>query len=137
MDLFNEPEAWASLLERLDQIPVAELSAKWPKALSDLVDVLGAELKRSGMAESQAARLARRLAMAQAHYMGGRAYYIPTGDNLKAALRDRAIWDEFNGRNIDQLARKHGLSVPQTYAVVAAQRVLNRGRDQPDLFVSQ
>lgn len=71
MDLFNEPEAWASLLERLDQIPVAELSAKWPKALSELVDVLCAELKRSGMAESQAARLARRLAQAQAHYMGG------------------------------------------------------------------
>ncbi|WP_341536404.1 Mor transcription activator family protein [Aeromonas veronii] len=65
---------------------------------------------------------------------GGRAYYIPTGDHLKAALRDRAIWDEFNGRNIDQLARKHGLSVPQTYAVVAEQRQLTRLRYQPDLF---
>ncbi|MFM5201574.1 Mor transcription activator family protein [Aeromonas caviae] len=65
---------------------------------------------------------------------GGRAYYIPTGDHLKAALRDRAIWDEFNGRNIDQLARKHGLSVPQTYAVVAEQRQLTRRRHQPDLF---
>ena len=72
VDLFNEPEAWASQLER-------ELSAKWPKALSERLDVLCAELKRSGMAESQAARLARRLTMAQAHYMGGRAYYIPTG----------------------------------------------------------
>ncbi|MNV53510.1 Mor transcription activator family protein [compost metagenome] len=66
--------------------------------------------------------------------MGGRAYYIPTGEHLKAALRDRAIWDEFNGRNIDQLARKHGLSVPQTYAVVAEQRELTRRRNQFDLF---
>ncbi|MFL9598853.1 Mor transcription activator family protein, partial [Aeromonas veronii] len=73
----------------------------------------------------------------QAHYMGVRAYYIPTGEQLKAALPDTAIWDEFNGRNIDQLARKHGLSVPQTYAVVAAHRELTRRRQQPDLFGSQ
>ncbi|MFQ2325095.1 Mor transcription activator family protein [Aeromonas dhakensis] len=66
--------------------------------------------------------------------MGGRAYYIPTGDHLKAALRDHAIWDEFNGRNIDQLARKHGLSVPQTYAVVAEQRQLMRKRIQAESF---
>ncbi|MEZ6933193.1 MULTISPECIES: Mor transcription activator family protein [Aeromonas] len=49
---------------------------------------------------------------------------------------DRAIWDETNGRNIDQLARKHGLSVPQTYAVVAEQRQLTRRRIQPDWFQS-
>ncbi|MFB2712234.1 Mor transcription activator family protein [Aeromonas veronii] len=36
----------------------------------------------------------------------------------KLALRDRASLDEFNGRNIDQLARKHGLSVPLIYSVV-------------------
>lgn len=66
--------------------------------------------------------------------MGGRAYYIPTGEHLKAVLLDRAIWDEFNGRNIDQLARKHGLSVPQTYAVVAEQRQLTRRKMQRELF---
>ncbi|MGU5541723.1 Mor transcription activator family protein [Aeromonas hydrophila] len=49
-------------------------------------------------------------------------------------MRDRAIWDEFNGRNIDQLARKHGLSVPQTYAVVAEQRQLTKKRVQKDFF---
>ncbi|MGE6104128.1 Mor transcription activator family protein [Aeromonas veronii] len=122
------------LVDRLDQIPAPELTAKWPKALSELVDVLACELVRGGMAQEQAKAQARKLALVQAHYMGGRAYYIPTGDHLKAALRDRAIWDEFNGRNIDALARKHGLSVPQTYAVVAEQRQLTRLRYQPDLF---
>ncbi len=86
------------------------------------------------MEQDLAKAQARKLALVQAHYMGGRAYYIPTGDHLKAALRDRAIWDEFNGRNIDALARKHGLSVPQTYAVVAEQRLLARRRLQPELF---
>ena len=133
-DLFADHDDLAQLVDRLDQIPAPELVAKWPKALSELVDVLTLELTRGGMAPPQAQAQARKLALVQAHYMGGRAYYIPTGDNLKAALRDRAIWDEFNGRNIDQLARKHGLSVPQTYAVVAQQRALTRRRQQLDMF---
>ncbi|ASX11592.1 transcriptional regulator [Aeromonas dhakensis] len=134
-DLFADDHAsLGQLVDRLDQIPASELTAKWPKALSELVDVLACELVRGGMAQEQAKAQARKLALVQAHYMGGRAYYIPTGDHLKAALRDRAIWDEFNGRNIDQLARKHSLSVPQTYAVVAEQRELTRRRHQPDLF---
>ncbi|MGL4844383.1 MAG: Mor transcription activator family protein [Aeromonas veronii] len=137
-DLFADDHAsLGQLVDRLDQIPASELTAKWPKALSELVDVLACELVRGGMEPDLAKAQARKLALVQAHYMGGRAYYIPTGDHLKAALRDRAIWDEFNGRNIDQLARKHGLSVPQTYAVVAEQRELNRRRQQPDLFGSQ
>lgn len=124
-DLFADDHAsLGQLIDRLDQIPASELTAKWPKALAELVDVLACELVRGGMESDLAKAQARKLALVQAHYMGGRAYYIPTGDHLKAALRDRAIWDEFNGRNIDQLARKHGLSVPQTYAVVAHQRRL-------------
>ena len=134
-DLFADDHAsLGQLVDRLDQIPTTELTAKWPKALSELVDVLTCELVRGGMEPDLAKAQARKLALVQAHYMGGRAYYIPTGEHLKAALRDRAIWDEFNGRNIDQLARKHGLSVPQTYAVVAEQRQLTRLRYQPDLF---
>lgn len=134
-DLFADDHAsLGQLVDRLDQIPASELTAKWPKALSELVDVLACELARGGMAQEQAKAQARKLALVQAHYMGGRAYYIPTGDHLKAALRDRAIWDEFNGRNIDLLARRHGLSVPQTYAVVAEQRQLSRSRSQLDMF---
>ncbi|HHQ4739664.1 TPA: Mor transcription activator family protein [Aeromonas veronii] len=66
--------------------------------------------------------------------MGGRTYYIPTGDHLKAALRDWAIWGEFSERNIDQLARKHGLSVPQTYSIIATQRKLAAHRLQGALL---
>ena len=134
-DLFADDHAsLGQLVDRLDQIPASELTAKWPKALAELVDVLACELVRGGMEPDLAKAQARKLALVQAHYMGGRAYYIPTGEHLKAALRDRAIWDEFNGRNIDQLARKHGLSVPQTYAVVAQQRQLNRSRSQLEMF---
>jgi len=133
LDLFaDDHAALGQLADRLDQIPTAELKAKWPKALAEMVDVLSCELRRQGVAEP--ALTARKLMLVQAHYMGGRAYYLPTGDHLKAALRDRAIWDEFDGKNVDALARRHGLSVPQTYAVIAEQRKLCRKRHQPDMF---
>ncbi|AEB49293.1 Mor transcription activator family protein [Aeromonas veronii] len=106
-DLFADDHAsLGQLVDRLDQIPASELTAKWPKALAELVDVLACELVRGGMEPDLAKAQARKLALVQAHYMGGRAYYLPTGEHLKAALRDRAIWDEFNGRNIDVLARR-------------------------------
>lgn len=126
-DLFADDHAsLGQLVDRLDQIPPSELTAKWPKALAELVDVLACELGRGGMAPDIARAQARKLALVQAHYMGGRAYYIPTGDHLKAALRDRAIWDEFNGRNVEELSRVYNLSVPQIYAVLATQRRLMR-----------
>ncbi|MBV7596852.1 Mor transcription activator family protein [Aeromonas rivipollensis] len=42
---------------------------------------------------------------------GGRVDYIPSGAHPKVALRDRAIRDEFNSRNIAKWGRKHGLTV--------------------------
>ncbi|MGR1185596.1 Mor transcription activator family protein [Aeromonas veronii] len=136
-DLFADDHvSLGQLVDRLDQIPASELTAKWPKALSELVDVLACELVRGGMAQEQAKAQARKLALVQAHYMGGRAYYIPTGEHLKAALRDRAIWDEFNGRNIEFISRKYKLSVPQIYSILARQRAINKKTIQVDFFDS-
>ncbi|WHF41899.1 Mor transcription activator family protein [Aeromonas salmonicida] len=136
LDLFaDDHESLGQLVDRLDQIPAAELTAKWPKALAELVDVLACELGRGGMAAEQAMAQARKLALVQAHYMGGRAYYIPTGEHLKAALRDRAIWDDFNGRNIDVLARRYKLSAPQIYAVISFQRKIQLECRQQRLFL--
>ncbi|MFQ2629846.1 Mor transcription activator family protein [Aeromonas caviae] len=135
LELFaDDHESLGQLVDRLDQIPAVELTAKWPKALAELVDVLASELGRGGMAADKALAQARKLALVQAHYMGGRAYYIPTGDHLKAALRDRAIWDEFNGRNIDTLARRYKLSAPQIYAIISFQRKLQLASRQQQLF---
>ncbi len=79
------------------------------------------------MEQDLAKAQARKLALVQAHYMGAERITFPRVITSRQPS-DRAIWDEFNGRNIDALARKHGLSVPQTYAVVAEQRLLARRR---------
>ncbi|NEX75299.1 hypothetical protein G4911_11260 [Aeromonas rivipollensis] len=55
---------------------------------------------------------AREPVLAEVHCMGGCVDYIPSGEHPKMALRDRAIRDEFNSRNIEKLGRQHGLPVP-------------------------
>jgi len=134
LDLFaDDHAALGQLADRLDQIPTAELKAKWPKALADLCDVLECELSREGVGEP--AIRARKLALVLAHYLGGRAYYLPTGDHLKAALRDREIFERwFKGEQIEALAAHYRLSHPQLYSVLAEQRKLHRRRHQPDMF---
>lgn len=134
MDLFaDDHEALGQLVDRMDLIPTAELKAKWPKALAELCDVLECELNREGV--PAAASKSRKLALVMAHYLGGRAYYIPTGEHLKAALRDREIFERwFTGVGIDALARQFDLSHPQLYSVLAEQRKLHRKRHQPDMF---
>ena len=92
-----------------------------------------AELVRQG--ETGDARgAARKLAVAMSHYMGGRAYYLPTGVRMMNAIRDDIIYCQFNGRNIEQLRRQHSLSQPQIYNIIAQQRRLHTRRRQPDMF---
>lgn len=137
-DLFaHDNEAIGQLLDQMDQIPSQELKNKWPKSLAELCDVLTSELLRNKHDKTDASTLASKLAGALAHYMGGRAVYLPTGDTLFQALRNNAIYNEWfrsRGNNIDELSRKYGLSNPQIYAVIAEQRVLHRKRHQPDMF---
>ena len=134
-DLFaHDHDSVSQLLDQMGQIPTPELKAKWPKSLAELCDVLAHELVRQKHAQPEAGLLAGKLAAALAHYMGGRAVYLPTGDTLFQALRNNAIFNEWKGNNIDDLSRKYGLSNPQIYAVIAEQRVLHRKRHQPDMF---
>lgn len=132
--LFNdEHQQLGQLLDRMDQLPEDELGSKWPKSLAELIDVMAAELERQGLDPDRARRMAGKQAGAVAHFLGGRVYYLPTGDKLKDALRDDMIWAEFNGRNLDALASKFRLSQPHLYAILRQQRALHRARHQPDL----
>ena len=136
MDLFaDDHEALGQLVDRMDLIPIDELKAKWPQSLADLADVMASELKREGVAEPGVK--SRKLALVLAHYLGGRAYYIPTGEKLKAALRDLEIFERwYQNEPMDSIATHYKLSHPQLYVIIAEQRKLHRKRHQPDLFDS-
>ncbi|GKX57633.1 hypothetical protein SOASR030_37450 [Leminorella grimontii] len=133
LDLFTtEHNELAQLLDRLDTIPPEEIRDKWPRFLVDLVDVLAHELARLDVSEAQL--VAMKLAICISNYFGGRAVYLPTGEVLRAALRDYEIYAQFCGNNIDELIEKYGLTQSHIYDILRKQRQLHRRRYQPDML---
>lgn len=134
MSMFGDSEQLHALIDRLDDIPDDELKKNWPGTLRDLVDVISAELHRQGIEPAQAGMLARKVAAAQAGYMGGRGYYLPVGESLFTELRNNEIFPLEPGRKIETLRRHYQMSETQIYSVIRNQRRLHQERTQPRLF---
>jgi len=130
-ELFNEPLPD----DLLDHLEDPEVRARWPQGLVDMLDVVTEVIVRQGQPREQAARLSACVVRALAHYFGGRMTYIPRGDSLDRALRDKAIWDAHDGRrtSVQELAVQHRLTEQQVYAILREQRALHRRRIQPQL----
>ena len=69
-----------------------------------------------------------------ANYLGGRPVYLPRGDALKRALRDRRIWRDSGKVSPDDLATREGLCMQQVYKIIGEMRALEKRRRQPGLF---
>ncbi|EFA6625186.1 transcriptional regulator [Escherichia albertii] len=135
MSMFGDSEQLHALIDRLDDIPDDELKKNWPGTLRDLVDVISAELHRQGIEPAQAGMLARKVAAAQAGYMGGRGYYLPVGESLFTELRNNEIFSRWSqGEKIETLRRHYQMSETQIYSVIRNQRRLYQERTQPRLF---
>lgn len=104
--------------------------ARWAPTLAAMVAVLASTLKRQGIDEDQAARLATAGVLAQAEYAGGRMMYLPRGDRLRLALRDAEIWQRAKRGNINALAQEYGLSDIHIYRICKQQRELYIARRQ-------
>lgn len=136
MSMFGDSEQLHALIDRLDDIPDDELKKNWPGTLRDLVDVISAELHRQGIEPAQAGMLARKVAAAQAGYMGGRGYYLPVGESLFTELRNNEIFSRWSqGEKIETLRRHYQMSETQIYSVIRNQRRLHQERTQPRLFL--
>ena len=120
--------------DALEHMMSPEVRAKWPKALANLVDVVEAAHRRAGDDKDLARDRAFITVRALSRYAGGRQLYMPKGDVLERALRDREIWERHRGNNVDDLAEAYGLTVVQVYSILAEQRALHRQRMQPSLF---
>lgn len=132
-DLLGDDSYSADLAEHLDKVP-AEVRRKWPKDLAALIDIYASELQHLGVAEAQRDKIALTLLLAQANYGGGRYFYLPKGDRLKAAVRDRQIWQAFNGYNVNELVSQFGLTAQRIYSILNEQRALDVKERQPELF---
>lgn len=123
----------AELMARED-IDVELPREKWGAVLAEMVDVLTAAALRRGLDEEQALEHAQQNVLVLAQHFGGRPLYLPRGESLRVALRDRLIYHLDKGNNTEALAKRFDLTVRQIQIIRATQRALHLRKVQGRLF---
>lgn len=135
-DLFGIDSDNNDILAHLDDEALHQKNY-WPGDLVTLADVIFAQLKREGVEEDESYRQIERVLLAMSFLCGGRNYYLPQGDRIKRALRNKRIFHHFNGRNHRELCQQYKLSEQKIYEIVREQRQLHMNRIQPNLFTDK
>lgn len=112
-------------LDSLDTQQLNQLKQKWPKNLAELVSIVDNRLAKEKLDKPL---LAEKLITDISIYLGGRDIYLPRGSSLSRFIRNLRIYQAFNGRNADELAKEHGFSRRQIDNIVAQIRQLNRNQ---------
>lgn len=107
---------------------------KWGKVLAGMVDLFTALFRRRGRSLDEATEEAQVVVMELANYQGGREVYLPRGDRLLKAIRDRRIYLEHTGRNEAELAQRYELTPRQIRQINAEQRATQVAKRQGKLF---
>ncbi|MBE4040025.1 Mor transcription activator family protein [Vibrio parahaemolyticus] len=128
-EMFSDEEIDNKVLDHIGDLP--EGSAAWPAMLLELHGVVANELKQAGI---ETPDLPLKVVMSIGEYMGGMQVYLPRGDKLKQQIRDMEIFNEFNGRNVPQLAKRHHLTSKTIYEIIARMRQVETQRRQFSLF---
>lgn len=131
-ELFQTSDDTTELLDQVgaDMAP----DNKWPTTLAEMVDVLVMTFARAGVERDAALSQAQQAVVAIGQYLGGRSIYLPRGDQLVTAVRDRRIWIEWRGNNMQELMDRYGLTERHLQRVLAEQRAIHVRRIQPGLF---
>jgi Mor family transcriptional regulator len=117
-----------------DEFDVEIERDKWASTLAELVDIFFADGKRRGMDDNAALELAQHVAMLLAQHFGGRPVYLPRGEALKQALRDRMIYRLHTGDNAEALADRFDTTVRTIQRIVVAQQQIYVRKRQGRLF---
>jgi len=110
---------------------------KAPELLQDMAAHVQTVLIEYGQidpvkASSQGEEAAERVARA----WGGATIYFPKGDYIHSHRMAQTFWREYNGRNTQELARKHGISLVWAYKIIKNKRAEDLVNRQGRLFPS-
>ncbi|ECI5214676.1 transcriptional regulator [Salmonella enterica subsp. diarizonae] len=105
-------------------------TSRYPALLAELNDLLRKELARLGVEPVHSLEIV----VAICKHLGGGQVYIPRGQVLDSLIRDLRIWNDFNGRNINELAAHYGVSYKTVYKAIRRMRQLKYRQYQPTLF---
>lgn len=109
--------------------------SKGPELLVDLALQCAEALKEClSLAPEAAEQVGREIADRMASHWGGQNIYFPMGLSYRLSQRDRQIYDEFNGHNHSELARKYGVSLQWIYKIIKTVRREDMARRQSDMF---
>lgn len=106
----------------------------WPTVLAEYVEVVLGVLRRRGRSQEDALDESQEIVVALAKHRGGRNEYLPTGDRLYAAVRNRRIWLSWKGDNMDELVERFSLTERSIQLILAEQRAIQVRRSQGQLF---
>lgn len=91
---------------------------KTAEMIATLVDLGVRTLVADGLMDEAPARQAmREIAHNLARQYGGQYLYVPQDSEFALTKRDLEIYAELQGGNANALAKKHGISVQQVYAI--------------------
>lgn len=108
--------------------------ATYPELLQDLADQAGLKMIELGIDPEKAADIGFAVAEHIREHWGGQPIYIPRGAQYVFEQRDLDIFEEFNGHNHAELARKHDRSVMRIYQIIKAVRAELVRKRQGALF---
>ena len=94
-------------------------------------DILGAPLDAERLAKLAliALRQTERLSAEE----GGNALYLNKGISYRASLRDRKMFERFNGRNYEELGKQHHISAMRVRQIMGAMMAIEISRRQSKL----
>jgi Mor family transcriptional regulator len=114
---------------------MSKLRSKGPELLADLSEHIAHALTELiGVEKERAEHVAQEIADRMAAHWGGQNVYFPMGQSIKLSRRDRQVYDDFNGSNHSDLARKYSISLVWIYKIVKAVRKEEIARRQGDMF---
>lgn len=121
-----------------ERMSVEELDNVFEHKAPELINHLYVKIKNAGKAANlddfQARQLASNVATEIARDFGGAVLYIPKGILLPLSGRDWQIWQEFNGKNHNELALKHKVSVQWVYKIIKRVQQEEVAKRQGSLF---
>jgi len=105
-----------------------------PETLIHLADLVGRRLAEDAdLPPDTCELLGYSIARAFCDNFGGTQVYIPKADSLAQNERCTALWRDFDGRNVEQLARKYRISTVHVYRIVKRCRDAENARRQIEL----
>jgi len=108
---------------------------KAPELLQDMAAHVQAVLTEYGEIDTDKANsLGEEAVERVARAWGGATVYFPKGDYIRSHRKAQKVWRDYNGRNAQEVARKHGISLVWAYDIIKKKRKEEQARRQGLLF---